>query len=377
MESSVKLVHIITDLSAGGAQSMLLNLLKYADRERYSISVISLTTKGSLGSQIESLGVQVYCLDMVRGRFHIGKFFKLILILRGLRPNVVHTWLNHSDLLGGIASKIVGVRKVIWSIHMSNLSTSVNKKSTLFIIKICAILSKWIPDAIISCSNVASKNHVLFGYDNNKIITIPNGFDLDKYHPSMRKKSSLRMDLGLPKDSLIVGMISRYDAQKNYEGFIKASGLIHKERRDIFFVLVGAGVAHHPGLLEAIKKEGVSSVTYLLGERTDIPNIMASIDILASPSHGEAFSMVIGEAMACGTPCVVTDVGDSALIIQDSGSVVKPGDMIGFAGEILKIFQLSKHERKTLSVKSRDRISSNFEIKLIVKKYQTVYRKLL
>jgi len=294
-----------------------------------------------------------------------------------LRPDVFHTWLNHADLLGGIASKIVGVRRVVWSIHMSNLSTSVNKKSTLFILKICAILSKWIPDTIISCSNVARKNHILFGYDKNKIITIPNGFDLDKYHPSMREKSSLRMDLGLPKDSLVVGMIARYDAQKNYEGLIKAAGLIHKERSDIFFVLVGAGVTHHPGLLEAIKKEGVSSVTYLLGERTDIPNIMASIDILASPSHGEAFSMVIGEAMACGTPCVVTDVGDSALIVQDSGSAVKPGDMIGFAREILKIFLLSKHERKSLSMKSRDRISSNFEIKLIVKRYQTIYRKLL
>ena len=373
----MKLIMVITGLSTGGAEMMLFNVLQYIDRRRFSPHVISLTTKGEIGPRIETLGIPVEALGMRPGRFSPVKFLRLVLRFRELYPDVVQTWMYHADLLGGVAAHLVGIRAIAWSIRQSNLSPLHNKRSTLWTMKTCAVLSPRIPRKILCCARVAKDNHISAGYDEGKMLVIPNGFDLTRFHPDAEARVAVRSELGLRKETPLVGLIARFDPQKNHVGFFDAAVRIHRRRPDAHFLLAGAGVEDsNPALRQAIRQAGVGDNTHLLGRREDIPRLMAALNVLVSSSFGEAFPNVIGEAMACGVPCVVTDVGDMAEIVGETGRVVSPNDMTGLARHIVEILQLSDEERRVLGERARDRVQANYDIGNVVRKYERFYEHL-
>lgn len=373
----VKLTIIITGLATGGAQVMLLKILQRIDRRYFNISVISLTTKGDIGPQIEALGIPLFSLEMRRDIFDLIKFFQLIGYLRDTKPDLVHTWLYHADFIGGLASYFSGTKKLVWGLRHSNLSPEKNKSSILLLARLCACLSKWLPDKILSCSERAIATHIDAGYCSDKMVFIPNGFDLSKFTPNSIAGVSVRNELGLDSDALLVGLIARDDPQKNISGFIDATVLISKEAPGTHFLFAGSQVdeSNH-NLIQAISNSGDKNYFHLLGRRDDIPRLMAALDVLASSSWGEAFPNVLGEAMACGVPCVVTDVGDSAAIVGETGRVVSSGDMVGLAREILK-FLLDADLRASFGIRARERMHQNFEIGAITRQYEGFYLKLV
>ena len=375
----MKLVIVITGLSTGGAETMLFKVLKYINKENFPPYVISLTTKGEIGDRIEALGIPVEVLGMRPGRFNPVKFLRLVRRLHKLRPDAVHTWMYHADLLGGLAARLAGVSALSWSIRHSDLSPSDNKRTTLWTMKACAVLSRRIPRKILCCAQMAKDIHVSAGYDEGKIVVIPNGFEMTRFLPNANARVSVRSELGLRKDTPLVGLIARFDRQKNHEGFFEAAARIHQSLLDAHFLLAGAGVEdNNPTLRHAIQQAGVGVKTHLLGRREDIPRLMAALDVLtSSSSFGEAFPNVLGEAMACGVPCVVTGVGDSAEIVGETGRVVATEDMHGLAHKILEILQLSHEERRAMGVKARERIRARYDIESVVKQYERFYESLL
>ena len=370
---------VITGLSTGGAEMMLLKVLERIDRRHFSPHVISLTTKGEIGARIEALGVPVEALGMRPGRFSLLKFIRFVRRLHKLRPDAVHTWMYHADLLGGVAARLAGVRAIGWAIHHSNLSPLHNKRSTLWVMKTCAVLSSRLPRTILCCSHKAKEIHVSAGYDEGKIVVIPNGFDLSQFKPDANARISVRSELGLRKDTPLVGLIARFDPQKNHEGFFEVATQVHLSCSDVHFLLAGAGVEdNNPALRRAIKQAGVGTNTHLLGKREDISRLMAALDVLvSSSSFGEAFPNVLGEAMACGVPCVVTGVGDSAEIVGETGRVVAAGDMDGLAHNIIEILQLSHEERRAMGANARERIRARFDIESVVRQYEKFYENLI
>ena len=358
---------------------MLFKVLKYLDKDKFSPNVISLTTKREIGDWIETLGIPVEALGMRPGRFSSLKFLRLVHRLRELNPDAVHTWMYHADLLGGVASRLAGNRTVCWGIRHSNLSPLHNRRSTLWVMKTCSVLSHWIPGKILCCSRMAKEIHISAGYDREKIIVIPNGFDLSRYKPDTEARISVRSELGLPKHTPLVGLIARFDPQKNQAGFFEAARQVHLSCQDAHFLLAGAGVEeHNPTLRDAIRQAGVEAKTHLLGRREDIPRLMAALDVLASSSSfGEAFPNVLGEAMACGVPCVVTGVGDSAEIVGETGRVVAAENMRGLAHNIVEILQLSHQERRAMGARARERIRERFEIESVVREYERFYESLI
>ena len=377
MRVRIKIVTIITGLSAGGTESMLLKLLQQIDKKSFEFSVISLTTKGKIGKHIEVLGIPVYSMGMTRIPSP-SKFYKLVKLLKRLKPRVVHTRLNHANLVGGIAARFAGTECISWGIHQSNISLKHNKLTTLFIIKICAWLSRWIPHRILSNSKHAKQVHVSAGFCEKKFYIIPNGFDLRKFKIDINARVSVRKELNLSVNSILVGLIGRNDIQKNHTGFLEAALEVSKYVDKAHFVLVGEGIDNkNLYLLEMVEKMNLGEKFHFLGFRNDIPKIMASLDILASTSHGEAFPNVLGEAMSCGVPCVVTDVGDCAEIIGNCGRVVAVKDMTGLGRQIVKLLQLNPMQKKILGEKARARINSKFEINSVVKCYQDFYMRLL
>ncbi len=374
----MKLVIVITGLSTGGAEIMLLKVLERLNGRRFSPYVISLTELGEIGPRISALSIPVEAMGMRTERFpSLAAVFRLVARLKSLRPDIVHTWMYHADLIGGLAARIAGIKSVGWAVRQSNLSPKVNKRSTLAVARTCALASRWIPKRILCCSEVARQKHVEFGYMADKMVVIPNGFDLFHFKPDNAARKDVRAELGVNEDTPLVGLIGRFDPQKNHAGFFEAASLLNEKMPCVHFLLAGKGIDENNYELMRVRQHSkVTSTSHLLGFRSDISRLMASLDVLASSSVGEAFPNVLGEAMACGVPCAVTDVGDSAYIVGDTGKVVQAGDMAGLAEALEKILTMSLSERSSLGERARVRAAEYFEIGQVVQQYEAFYEDL-
>ncbi len=374
----MRIVFIITGLSTGGAEMMLLKVLERLDRQRFSPHVISLTTRGELAPRIAALGIPVDAVGLKPGLPSPSGFFRLMQLLKRLNPDVVHTWMYHADLLGGLAARLAGVSAVGWCIRNSNLDRDKTKFSTRAVVSLCASISNWVPSRILSCSEKARQVHVGCGYAEEKMVVVPNGFDLTRFKPDSDARHRLRAELGITDQTPLIGLIGRFDPQKNHAGFFEAAGLLHRHMPQVHFLLAGQGIDRtNAALIQAISQNGVPANTHLLGLRNDIPELMAALDVLASSSsYGEAFPNVLGEAMACGVPCVVTDVGDSAYIVGDTGRVVASGDMTGLAAALEELLALPPSEKAALGERARARVAAHFEIGKVVQQYEDFYETL-
>jgi glycosyltransferase involved in cell wall biosynthesis len=374
----MRIVFIITGLSTGGAEMMLLKELERLDRQRFTPHVISLTTLGELAPRIAALGIPVEALGMKPGLPSPLGFVRLVQLLKHLKPDVVHTWMYHADLLGGLAARLAGVSAVGWCIRNSNLDRDKTRFSTRAVVGLCASISKWVPSRILSCSEKARQIHVARGYAAEKMVVVPNGFDLARFKPDINARRRVRAELGITDQTPLVGLIGRFDPQKNHAGFFEAAGMLHRRMPQVHFVLAGQGIdMSNAALMQAITQEGVLANTHLLGLRNDMPGLMAALDVLASSSYGEAFPNVLGEAMACGVPCAVTDVGDSAYIVGDTGRVVASGDMTGLAAALEELLALAPSEKAALGERARARVAAHFEIGKVVQQYEDFYEALL
>lgn len=373
----MRVLYIITGLATGGAETMLLKLLERLDREHYAPMVISLTTMGDIGPRIAALGIPVQALGMTSGLPRPSGFLRLLREVKRFKPDIVHTWLYHADLLGGLAARLAGINAVCWGIRSSNLDPDKTHLSTRAVRRLCAVLSHVIPRRIFLNSETASRIHVELGYAAGKMDVVPNGFDLSRFKPDEGARLRIRAGLGCADDTPLVGMIGRFDPLKNHAGFLSAMAIVHRYLPQVHLVLAGKGVDRdNEELMRSIEGAGLMANTHLLGPRDDMPELMAALDVLACPSHAEAFPNVVGEAMACGVPCVATDVGDCAYIIGDTGQVVPAGDMAGFASGVAAMLKLSCSERATLGGRARERIASEFEIGRVVRRYQELYESL-
>jgi glycosyltransferase involved in cell wall biosynthesis len=355
---------------------MLLKVLEKLE-PRFVPRVISLTTLGDMGPRIESLGIPVEALGINSSTSVLSGFVRLSRRLRALRPEVVQTWLYHADLIGGLAARLAGVPRVAWTIRNSNLDPDKIKRSTLGVVWLCARLSPWIPTSILSCSEHARRIHVNRGYIARKVEVVPNGFDTSFFRPDARARDSVRSELKLNPHTPLVGWVGRFHPHKNAEGFLNAAGRLYSRLPQVHFVLVGDGLEiGNPAVSNAVEAAGIQQVTHLLGVRNDIARLMAAVDVLASSSSGEAFSNVIGEAMSCGVPCAVTDVGESAHIVGDTGRVVPSNDMEALAAAMEELLTLSDADRSALGMRARERVAQYFEIGNVVKQYEMFYDEL-
>lgn len=355
---------------------MLCNVVQHLD-PRYSNHVLSLTSLGEIGPAIQRMGVPVEALQMQHGLRSLLSFPRLLRRLQALTPDVVHTWMYHADLLGGLASRLAGVPALAWGVRHGNFDRANSKISTRLVVATCAKLSRWVPDSVLICSEAARSVHIDLGYTAHKMVVVPNGFDLRVFHPDPVARMAVREELRLGSDAPLVGLVGRFSPEKNHIGFIAAAGMLHRAMPTAHIVLIGSGVDDTNLIMRrAIQAADISKVTHLLGFRTDMPRLMAALDLLASSSSGESFPNVLGEAMACGVPCAVTDVGDSAYIVGDTGRVVKADDMVGLAAAMESLLALPADERRQLGECARARIAEHFEIGAVVKLYQHFYEEL-
>lgn len=378
MSTALQITHVITGLDMGGAEMMLFKLLSALDAEAFQSRVICLREEGSMAERIRGLGIPVESLNMSPGMPSYAALKQLTDLLRQQLPDIVQTWMYHADLLGALAARFAGRLPVVWNIRNSTLDPRTSKRSTRWVVKLLAALSHRWPARIISCSETARAYHIGLGYDAEKMVVIPNGFDVSRFKPDAGVRASLRAELGLPDDALLIGAVGRFDPQKDYPNMIAAAGWLHAAHPDIHFVLCGSGLSpDNTELTGWIESRGLQKVFHLLGRRDDMPRIAAAMDLATSSSaYGEAFANVIGESMSCGVPFVATDVGDASLIVGETGKVVPPQESAALAAAWNALLVLSPEERAALGGAARQRVENCFSLPRVVAKYAVLYREL-
>lgn len=374
----MRILHCITGLDIGGAETMLYRLATRMDIVRYQSRVVSLLEPGPMGPRLQDAGIRVDSLGMTRGVPSPAGLMKLVKIIRSWRPDVVQTWLYHADLAGLIATRLAfplgGGPKVAWNIRCSFMALEEYRKLTGATLKACAALSKF-PDAVLTNSEEARRFHTKLGYTPKRFEVIPNGFDLDRFKPDSEARIDIRRELYIPQDAPVVGHAARFDAMKDHKTLAQAVARVSGEMPNAYFILVGRGIdADNQELQTWFAEAGVPlDHLRLLGERSDMERVMAAMDVHVSSSIGESFPNVVGESMACGVPNVVTDVGDSALIVSDTGLVVPPanGDALGKA--LLQLMDSVLSDRRQTSHTARQRIENNYSLPAIITRMSALY----
>jgi glycosyltransferase involved in cell wall biosynthesis len=373
----IKLTHIITTLDTGGAEMMLHKLLARIDHSKFSCAVIGLTTPGRMGERMQELGVPVRTLGMRRGIPNPFGVMKLARWLRASHPHVIQTWMYHADLIGGLANRFSLRAPLVWNIRHSNLDPKLNKRMTLWTIKACARFSHALPHRIVLNSEAARCNHQTMGYGAHKMTVIPNGFDTSAFQPDAAARASVRRELNISAGAFLIGMVGRFDPQKDHHNFVQAAGLLLPANPETHFLLCGEKINwENRPLRQWIRDTGAPQNFHLLGRREDVPRLLAALDIAASASAGESFANAVGEAMACGVPCVVTDAGDSALIVGGTGRVVPIQTPGALARAWQELMEAGPEVRQRLGHAARNRIEQHFSLPAVVGQYEKLYQEL-
>lgn len=371
------IVHLISGLNTGGAETSLLRLVTALDPSEFRSTVFSLTGMGTLGPRMQAAGIDVRALGMNPGRPDPAAALRFVLALRRLRPVILQTWLYHADLLGLLAGRLTATPAICWNIRCSSLADADGRPTVSPMVRVLARLSRW-PSLVISNSQAGVQLHTQHGYKPRRWLVIPNGVDAQAYRFDPVARHVLRARLGIPPSAGVVGMVARYDPVKGFDTFFRAASVVAAARPDVHFVLAGSGVTPgNPRIAELLAACAVPAERlHLVGEQAPIAPWYSAFDIAASCSLGEGFPNVVVEAMACEVPCVVTDVGDSAEIVANTGLVSPPGDAAQVAAHWNALLALEPGQRRTLGAQARARVLSTYSIEGMVQTYAETYRTL-
>ena len=376
----IKVLHLITSFGLGGAEVNLWRLACNMDPSRFSNTVVTMVPMrpetGILAPTPEEAGVNFHALKMRNGVPDPLSAARLFRIVREVQPDILQTWMYHADLLGLLVGKAARVPAIAWNLRCSFIDMNEHSWISKYVLKLLVPLSSF-PDVVLANSQSGLRFHKELGYKPRKWMWIPNALDLEQFKPDFRARACLRRELGLGDDALLIGLIARFYPMKDHQNFVKAAGRLAHDNPNAHFVLVGRRVdAANKQLREWINATEFADRFHLLGLRQDANRVTSGLDIACSSSYGEGFSNTVAEAMASGVPCVVTDVGDSAALVGETGKVVCARQPDQFAKACQELVDLSPAQRQHLGCLARKRIEDNFSLKSVVDRYESLYQQL-
>ena len=377
-----KISHIfflIRSLNVGGTERQIIELVKGLDNNHFDITVGLFYNKGALIEEIKTMPwIHVISLSKT-GRWDILRFvFRFIRLLKVLQPDILYSFLPDANIVGLIAGRLAGVKRIIWGTRASNMDVSRYDWVVRISLRLSAFLSRF-PDAIIANSYVGRSFHEGIGYSNKSFHVIHNGINAERFRPDRNTGTRVRAEWGIDKKTVLIGIVARMDPMKDHPTFLKAAQNFIQRHNDVCFVCVGDGPVDYKEKLYLLSEElGLRDFVIWAGLRSDMPAVYNALDIVTSTSsYGEGFSNVIAEAMACGVPCVVTDVGDSALIIGDAGLVVPIKDPEALAGGWRCMLKQLNENLTLIENKTCARIMSHYNNEILLQKTSKVFMSVL
>jgi glycosyltransferase involved in cell wall biosynthesis len=363
-----KLIFLARSLDRGGAERQLVLLAKALHANGYAPSVVTFyRTRGGYEEALLATGVRLLYAGK-KGRWDIlGFLWRMYRILKQEKPAILHGYLGTPNVLLALMKPFFRRVKLVWGVRASNMDMSrYDWFSRLNYFLECR-LSRF-SDLIIA-NSLAGKNHsIAKGFPASKTIVIPNGVDTAYFCFSPVAREKARRAWGIGEKEILVGLVGRLDPMKDHENFLRAARMVKAVRNDIRFLCVGGGVPDYMEYLKRLANDlDVGEKLLWLPVQDDMLPVYCGMDLfVSSSSFGEGFSNAIAEAMACQLPCAVTDVGDSRMIVGETGKVVPPKDEKGLAQAILALASLPQEERRRLGENCRSRIVVEFGIEKLV-----------
>lgn len=366
----MRICHIIVGMNIGGAEQFLRRLLQASNAPKEAL-VISLTTIGPIGLDLKNSGLRVEALEISGVTSLLTAFVRLRRILRDFNPDIVQTWMYHADLMGGLATRSLGMNCVVWGVR----NTMVPKGNTRqrLISWLCAWLSRWLPKAIVCAAQASREPYIAAGYDARKMIVIGNGLVFDVYDASLTNQH--RMPLNAPPTILCVG---RLHADKGQDILLEAAVTVLSTYKDVKFVFAGRGCTmENPDFRVLVERANIAGSVVALGERSDIPDILAGASIFCLPSRTEGFPNALIEAMAMERFCVCTDTGDAADVLGETGIVVPPQRPAQLAEALINALTMPAEERVAAGQRAGQRARSQFSIQTTLMRYLDLYQRIM
>lgn len=362
-----KILHLITSLDRGGAQTMLVRLVTRLDPRRFESVVVSLVSDGPVAAELRAGGIPVVELGMRRGVPSLPGYLRLKALVRRERPVLIDSWLYHADLLATLA---VGSVPVAWNLRLSSIEGELKRRRLKILRRVLAWLSRR-PAVIVTNSKAGKSLHAALGYRPARWEVIANGFDLETFRPGATRRLEARREMGVRDADTVIGMVARVNGMKDHATFLAAAATIAERRPGTRFVLIGAGtekLAMPPAL--------AGSAT-ALGERGDVARLLPGLNVMVLASVGEGFPNAVGEAMACAVPCVASDVGDVREIIGETGDVVPPQDPAALASSVLSLLARGPDGLARLGALARERIRAHYSLEAVVRRYEQLFETII
>ena len=370
----LRITVVTTGLQTGGAESMLFNLLANLGGAQFAPTVVSLREPEHWRAPIERLGIPVLSVGMEPSRPTPGALARLRALVRASAPDLLQGWMYHGNI-AAVAARSAWPAPVCWSIHHSIYALRNEKPLTGALIGGGALLSR-VPARIFYVSHVSRAQHERLGYRAARGEVIPNGVDTGLFQPlAPDARAAVRAELGVPPAAPLIGLIARFHAQKDHATFLQAAALAARAHPELRVLLAGRDTGPENAALRAlVDAAGLTGRVLLLGERRDVPRLTAALDLACSSSvFGEALSLALIEALACGVPCVVTDVGDSARLVGPAGLAVPARDAAAFAQALRQLLAAGPATRAALGQLARQRAIREYRIQHIAGLYASVY----
>jgi glycosyltransferase involved in cell wall biosynthesis len=302
-------------------------------------------------------------------------FRRLRRIIGDYRPDLIQGWMYHGNLAATVGARLAGFEgPVLWNVRHSLHDMRHEKPVSRVIIRLNAWLSGR-PRAIVFNSLTSIDQHQAIGFAADRCVFVPNGVDCSLNRPQPELRGEVRAELGIAPDVPLIGMIARYHPQKDPVNLLNALAIIKKCLPDIRLIIAGERFDQDARpVLAAIAELGLEGHVQLLGRRSDVPRLLAAIDVVAMPSAwGEGFPNAIGEAAAAGVPSVATDIGDAARVVGDGGRVVPPRDPEALASALTDILSMDPGERRRLGEAARRHVTSHFELDVIARRFAALH----
>ena len=362
----MRIILLIKSLQVGGAERQLCVLARGLHQSGHSVAVAVFYENGPSEADLRESGVPVIGLKRT-GRWDIIPFFfRLAALIKRQKPDILYSYLQVANIWAVIVKLVLPHTKIVWGVRASDIAVSQYGWQTQLTDRVESLLAR-LPDWIICNSQAGMLHAVNKRFPKGKISIIPNGIDTERFFPDRELGRYLRNDWGLKEGQKLIGIVGRIDPLKDYPNFLRACSLLLEERSDIRFVCVGDGPQ---GLLSQYQRLAGSLHLdhYLIwaGTQAGMLNVYNALDMLISSSTSEGLSNVIAEAMACGVPCVVTDVGDSALLVGELGEVVIPRDPLALKDGMCKMLHRLENHMMNLSLLCRQRILEEFSVPIMV-----------
>jgi glycosyltransferase involved in cell wall biosynthesis len=366
----LRLLFVTSGLERGGAEGFLVRLAVRLAERGHTCGVASLGLDGPLAQPLALAGIDVAPL----GAGVVSPSFRLARFARRYRPDVVQGWMYRGNLAALLAGSLSGERPpVVWSVRQGLNDLASGPRLTRLSVSVGARLSHR-PFAIVYNAESAKRQHQSFGFAAARAHVIPNGIDVGTTPHPTGARAELRRRLGLEDSALVVALLARWHPVKNHRGFAAAAGLFARLRPEARFLMAGAGIdAENATLATWLREEGIADRVVLLGERSDVPDLLAAADLATLASHGEALPNALIEAMAAGCPCVAPDVGDIAALIGETGVVVRADDADALSAGWEKLAAMPAADRHALGDKARMRVAVHYRLDDAVSAFEALY----